>query len=216
MAQTAAYHDSAEVRLVTGRVLGDAKGKSCRVLRGNAAFEAVPAASCLLRPPKGDTVLLAELEDETLLVLAVLSRNEETEARLLLPPATSLECPGRLSLKAADSLALQSGRNMGLHTGELALSAKSGALHIAEVRAVAEAAEFCCRAFSCLGDTALSVFRSLTQCLGSSRRVIEGHDETRAGASTLMVAETATVMSKNGLTLAEETARTDARLIQLG
>jgi hypothetical protein len=30
------------------------------------------------------------------------------------------------------------------------------------------------------------------------------------------VEENATVMSRNGLTLAEETARTDAKLIQLG
>jgi hypothetical protein len=58
--------------------------------------------------------------------------------------------------------------------------------------------------------------RSLTQCLGSSRRMIEGEDETRAGSSTLMVTENATLMAKNGLTLVEDTARTDAKLIQLG
>jgi hypothetical protein len=105
---------------------------------------------------------------------------------------------------------------MSLLAGELAVAAGTGALHIAELKAVSDVAEVCCRAFSSLGDTALSVFRSLTQCLGSSRRMVEGDDETRATNSTLIVEETATVMSRNGLTLAEETARTDARLIQLG
>jgi hypothetical protein len=186
------------------------------VLCGNAAFEAGLAASCLLRPQRGDTVLLAELEDERRLVLAVLFRNEAREASLRLPPAAALECPGRLRLRAAEALELQSGREMGLRAEALAVTAKSGALHIADLRAVADVAEVCCRAFSSLGDTALSVFRSLTQCLGSSRRMVEGNDETRAANSTLIVKETATVMSKNGLTLAEETARTDAKLIQLG
>jgi hypothetical protein len=216
MAQTAEHYAPSAARLVTGRVLGDADDRGCRVLLGNAAFEAGLAASCLLRPQKGDTVLLAELEDERRLVLAVLFRNEAMEARLRLPPESSLECPGRLSLRAGETLDLQSGGAMGLRTEDLAVTARSGALQIADLKAVADVAEVCCRAFSSLGDTALSVFRSLTQCLGSSRRMVEGNDETRAGNSTLIVEENATVMSKNGLTLAEETARTDAKLIQLG
>jgi hypothetical protein len=216
MAQTAELYETFDARLVTGRVLRAGENGGYRVGCGNRAFEAGLAPSCLLRPQKNDTVLLAELEDGTWLILAVLARSEDAEARLILPPESSLVCPGRLRLTAADSLELQSGRKMGLHTGELAVSAKNGAVRIAEIKAVSDVAEFCCRAFSSLGDTALSVFKSLTQCLGSSRRMVEGDDETRAANSTLIVAENATVISKNGLTLAEETARTDAKLSPLG
>jgi hypothetical protein len=216
MAQTAECYENAEARLVTGRVLGDADDVGCRVVCGNAAFEAGLAASCLLRPQKGDTVLLAALEDDTRLVLAVLFRDGHSPARFALPAVSSLDCPGGLTVRCARSLEMQSGREMGLRAENLAVTAQSGEVRIAEVRAVSDVADICCRALSTLGDTALSVFKSLTQCLGSSRRVIEGDDETRAGNSTLMVTENATVMSKNGLTLAEETARTDAKLIQLG
>ncbi|MDR2801396.1 MAG: DUF3540 domain-containing protein [Desulfovibrio sp.] len=216
MAQTAECYESAEARLVTGRVLDDADDSGCRVVCGNAAHEAGLAASCLMRPQKGDTVLLAELEDETLLVLAVLFRARQTPARFSLPAESSLDCPGSLTVRCARALEMQSGLEMGLRAENLAVTARNGDVRIAEVRAVSDAADICCRALSTLGGTALSVFKSLTQCLGSSRRVIEGEDETRAGNSTLMVTENATVMSKNGLTLAEETARTDAKLIQLG
>jgi hypothetical protein len=216
MAQAAEYYETRDARLVTGKVLRAEAGGLCRVGAGNATFEASPAASCLLRPQRDDTVLLAELEDGATVILAVLFRSGQTPARLVLPPETSLECPGRLNLLAADALELQSGRRLGLRTGELSVAAERGALHIANVRAVSDVAELCCRAFSSLGDTALSAFRSLTQCLGASRRLVEGEDETRARNSTLIVEENATVMSRNGLTLSEETSRTDAKLIQLG
>jgi hypothetical protein len=216
MTQAAQRQEMQEPRLDTGRVLEAGADGPCRVNSGNAAFEAELAASCLLRPQRNDTVLLAEFADGSRIILAVLFRGAATEARLLLPPDASLECPGRLSLRAAEALELHSGQEMGLHTGALALTAKSGDLHIAKLRAVSDVAELCCRTFSSLGDTALAVFRSLTQCLGTSSRIVEGDDQTRARNSTLLVQENATVMSKNGLTLAEETARTDARLIQLG
>jgi hypothetical protein len=216
MAQTAEDRVPGDARLATGTVLRCGADGNFRVACGNRAVETRPAASCLLRPQKDDTVLLTELEDGSHILLAVLFRGRKTEARLLLPPDSTLECPGRLALRAGDALDLQSGRKMDLRAEVLAVTAKSGALHIAEVRSVSDAVEICCRAFSSLGDTALSVFRSLTQCLGSSRRMVEGDDETRAGNSTLIVTENVTVMSKNGLTLAEETARTDAKLIQLG
>jgi hypothetical protein len=216
MAQTAEEFQAHDARLATGRVLNAGADAFFRVSLGNRAFEAHLAASCLLRPERDDTVLLAGLEDGRHVILAVLFRDGEAGARLRLPPDSNLECPGRLTLRAAEELDLQSGRKMGLRAEELGVTAKNAALHIADVKAVSDAAEFCCRAFSSLGDTALSVFRSLTQCLGSSRRMVEGNDETRAANSTLIVEENATVMSKNGLTLAEETARTDAKLIQLG
>ncbi|MDR2801228.1 MAG: DUF3540 domain-containing protein, partial [Desulfovibrio sp.] len=137
-------------------------------------------------------------------------------ARLLLPPETSLECPGRLNLLATDALELQSGRELGLRSENLAVVAGDALLHITRVKTVSDVVELCCRALSSLGDTALCAFRSLTQSLGASRRLVEGDDETRARNSALIVEESATVMSKNSLTLAEETARTDAKLIQLG
>ena len=46
--------------------------------------------------------------------------------------------------------------------------------------------------------------------------MVEGSDETHCANATLVAEEKTTVMSKDSLQLAEETARTDAKLIQLG
>jgi hypothetical protein len=223
MTQTAELYEARDAHLITGKVLdslsdaagaGDALTPALRVLSGNRALEAHTAASCLLQPRKGDTVLLACLEDGTQVVLAVLFRTGE--ARLNLPAQSTLECSGRLTLRCGESLNLQSGRNMRLHTEELDVAAKNCGLRALSVKSVAESIDICCNTLYSYGQSVLSVFASLTQCLGTSRRMVEGEDETQAGSSTVIAKENVTVMSKNKLALAEETARTDAKLIQLG
>jgi hypothetical protein len=221
MAQTAELYDASDARLVTGTVLDaparavtDARVPELRVLRGNRAYAARTAASCLLQPQKGDTVLIACLEDGTQVVLAVLFR--AGEARISLPEHSTLECPGSLTLRCAESLDLQSGRSMRLHTEQLGVTAKNCDVRALSVKSIADSIDVCCNTLQSFGKSALSVFASLTQCLGASKRMVEGEDETRAGSATLLAEDTVTVMSKNKLTLAEETARTDAKLIQLG
>jgi hypothetical protein len=218
MAQTAELLYDTGAQLVTGSVLesppGAEGGSGLRVLCGNRAIEAHTAASCLLQPQSGDTVLLACLEDETHVVLAVLFR--VGDARLRLPDRSTLECAGALTVRCADSLDLQSGRAMRLQAEDMGVTAKACDLRVLSLKTLADSVDMCCGTLYHYGKHALSVFASLTQCLGSSRRVVEGEDETRAGSSTVIVEENATVMSKNKLTLAEETARTDAKLIQLG
>jgi hypothetical protein len=154
------------------------------------------------------------LEDETRVFLAVLFRAEE--ARISMPERSTLECAGSLTLRCAEGLDLQSGRSMRRHTEELGVTAKNCELRALSVKSIANSIDICCSTLYSIAKPALSVFASLTQCLGTSRRMVEGEDETRTGSSTLLAEDTVTVMSKNKLTPAEETARTDAKLIQLG
>ncbi|MDR0827004.1 MAG: DUF3540 domain-containing protein [Desulfovibrio sp.] len=222
MAQTAEHYTELSAQLITGLVMGentseDGSDATFRVRCGNKTFEARLAASCLMRPERDDTTLLAHLEDGANVILSVLYRADAASVcRLRLPEDSKLECPGRLTVTAADDLSLQSGKSMGLQADALSLSASSADLRITRATAMLNQLDACCNFVYMLGNSARQVFQTLTQCLGSSRRMIEGEDETRAGSSTLMVTENATVMAKNGLTLVEDTARTDAKLIQLG
>jgi hypothetical protein len=215
MAQAAFLQEPREARLVTGRVVGGGNG-IFRVLEGNVPHEALLAASCLLEPREQDAVLLACLENGADVILSVLFRDETATARLRLPKNSAVECPGELTVRSAVSLGLQSGKALRLESEELSVSAVSASATAARVNTAFDTAEFCCRALTALGQTAVSAFRSVTQCLGESRRMVEGSDETRCANSVLIAGETATALSRNSLALAEETARTDAKLIQLG
>ena len=215
MAQPAFSHESCEARLITGHIIHAAQGVF-RVLAGNAAFEATLAASCLLEPRLNDTVLVACLDGGDDLILAVLIRDPAAPARLRVPHHSAIECPGRLTIRAASELDLQSAGQLGLQSQDLQVTAQTATTHAVKLDTVCDSARFCCRALTSLAQNVLSSFRSLTQCLGESRRIVEGADETRCANATLVAEETATVMSQNSLTLVKETARTDALLIQLG
>ncbi|MDR3176386.1 MAG: DUF3540 domain-containing protein [Desulfovibrio sp.] len=215
MAQPAFLFEELQARLFTGTVIS-AGDNLFRIHVGNVLHEATLAASCLLEPRENDVVLLAALENDADVILSVLFRDETATARLLLPQDSAVECPGKLTVRGASSLDLQSGKTLRLESEDLNVSAMNAAATVAKVNTIFDTAELCCRALTTFGQTALSAFRSFTQCLGESRRMVEGVDETRCASSTLVADETATVMSRNTLALAEETARTDARLIQLG
>ena len=215
MAQPALFHDTLEARLVTGRVIGVGDGEF-RVLAGNVSHEASLAASCLLEPRENDLVLLACLENGAHVILSVLFHDATARARLLLPRNSAIECPGELTVRSASSLDLQSGKALRLETEDLHVSAMNAAAALVKVNTVADTAQLCCRSLTTLGQSAVSAFRSFTQCLGESRRMVESTDETHCANATLVADETATVMSKNSLNLTKETSRTDAKLIQLG
>ena len=214
MAQPAIFNEALDARLVSGVVIHADKDRF-KVLAGNRAYASCLAASCFLTPREQDTVLTALLEDGTSVILSVLFR-QEAPAQLRLPENSTVHCEKSLTLRSGSSLALQSAGALSLASEEVHVSAKAASANILKVHTVCDTAELCCRALTSLGQTALSVFHSFTQCLGESRKMVEGTDETRCASSTLLAEENATVMSTNSLTLVKETSRTDAKLIQLG
>ena len=215
MAQTAFFHETFEARLITGKVVR-VENRRFRVLADGTVRDASLAASCLLEPRENDVVLLAGLENGADVILSILFRDESAEALVRLPDNSAVECRGALTLRGESSLGLQSGEALRLESRDLNISSRNATANVVKVNTVIDTAELCCRALTSLGQTAVSVFRSVTQCLGESRRMVEGSDATRCGNSTFAAEAHATVMSINSLQLTEETARTDAKLIQLG
>ena len=214
MAQPAYSYEVQEARLVTGTVLCLNEG-TYRVRTGNSVCTATLAVSCLLTPQVLDTVLTAHLEDGARVILSVLYR-QEAPATLHLPDNSTIECAENLTLQSGTALSLQSGKALNAQSEEVHVSAMKAATNIMHIHTLCDTAEHCCRVVTSIGQNAVSMFRSVTQCLGQSTKMVEGNDEVRCANSTLLANEQATVMSKNSLFLTEETSRTDAKLIQLG
>lgn len=207
--------ESQEARLLTGRVVHE-DGEGFRVLAGDAIWQAVPAAGCLLLPVCNDTVLLALLENGQAVVISVLFRQEAAAATLRLPEQSHVECAGELHLRARRSLALQSPCELRLEAQNLHVSAGKTAAQMLDVAAQMDVASVCCRELTSFGQSSVSAFGSVSQCCGESRKLVEGNDETRCANASLVATEQVAVMSRNSVQLAEETARTDAKLIQMG
>jgi hypothetical protein len=220
MAQTAPILDPEGAHLETGTVYqcvaAPEADRPVTIATRSGVCRAAVAASCLLRPAQGDTVLVAHLEDGASVILSVLFRNRDAGAFLDLPGESVVASPGSLALRTGERLTMETGGAMHLASTALSMTADTCNVQVVRMRAVLDSLDACCRSIYLAGKALVSSFRSLTQLLGASRKVVEGDDEVRAGNATLVVDENATVLCRNGLTLAEQTARTDARLIQLG
>lgn len=206
--------------LLTG-IVTEEGSPHCQITLGDRLCTAMLAASCLMQPEKGDTVILARLdhnrETDDLVVLAVLARADNSRpCRLRLPENSRFETAGNLELLAMNSLSLHGGQAMDMQTENLTLTAAQGHVRMTRLETVADTVRTWCRSLHSMGVQAQTVFHSLTQCLKISRRIVENEDETRAGKSTLIVSETVAVQAKNTITLAQDVARTDAGQIQLG
>lgn len=215
MAQIAYLKKNQEAQILTATIESVGE-KEYYVVLYHQLCEAQLAASCLLKPQVGDTVLLAHIEGGAAVILSVLYRNESSQAHLVLPAQSTLDCAESLTVRATAALSLQSGQAMNVDAHDLNLRSHNASANMVNVSTIADKAEMCARFLSSMGQTALSVFSSVTQCFGKSQKMVTGTDETHCQSSTLVAEEEVTTMSKNAVNLAKDTSRTDAKLIQLG
>lgn len=191
--------------LETGRVMeaDDARlvllGRGCR-------WHAQPAASCLPLPQQGDEVLFTPLPDGRAFVLAVLTR-EVGEAVLRFPHGARLESPLPLRLSSATALRMTA--------PDTSLDAARLEVRAAEAKAVLGECGLLARTLRAAGQRLEQTFERLTARLGSSARLVRGHDETQAASSRLAVSGQATVQAGGIDQTAAETVRIDAPQVHI-
>src|SRR5690348_18246033 len=114
-------HSAGTPGFIQARVV-DAGQDLCRLSSPNGAFTARRAASCLLQPAAGDTVLAADVEG-SLWILAVLVRGD-SPAVLPLPADSTLRvAEGGLKLVVQDELVLAAGRQLSAVAPEVSVQA---------------------------------------------------------------------------------------------
>src|SRR5579871_1081633 len=119
--QNQPLHAADAAGLIQAKVV-DAGEDICRLLGPAGSFTARRAASCLLQPGAGDTVLAADLTDGTW-ILAVLVRGG-SPAVIPLPADSTLKvAQGSLQLSVPDELILAAGRQLSAIAPEVSLQA---------------------------------------------------------------------------------------------
>ncbi|WP_165067400.1 DUF3540 domain-containing protein [Desulfovibrio sp. ZJ200] len=191
--------------LETGCVLE--AGRASLILLGRGCrWHAQPAASCLLAPQKGDEVLFAPLPDGRAFVLAVLTRGE-SEAVLHFPHGATLNSPLPLRLNSATALRLTA--------PETDLDAARLEVRAAKAQAVLGECGLLARTLRAAGQRLEQTFERLTARLGSSARLVRGHDETQAASSRLAVSGQAAVQAGGIEQTAAEIVRIDAPQVHI-
>ncbi len=203
------------VRLEHGTVIGHENGLF--LVRTDAGIgKCYLAASCLLQPSEGDTVLISTGEPN--FVLAVLERESETDPALLrFPTGAHLHTDaGDLELSSAQAVSIAASEQIQVTSDELTLHADRGRAVFdrfdffgnfvrSQMDHVKAAAEFV--------DTFV---RDLSAKFVWSRRDIEEMDETHAGNQHTVVKEQLTTHGGDITTIAEHNVKIDADQIHLG
>lgn len=141
------------------------------------------AASCLLEPAVGDTVLLTYTgQDEPSFILAVLQRAASTTpAHLQLPGGNQLTSDSSGVRIQASSLSLNANTQLELNSAQLNVNAIDSSMTVKHWQGCFDTAESHAVNVKFTAKTLTSSIGRLIQRLVESFRATEGTDETRAG-----------------------------------
>jgi Protein of unknown function (DUF3540) len=216
-ASSPAAHDAPDMQTLLRRPLpapaawtGNALGTVLQALPGDAflveaqaggeRLHCPRAASCLLQPSVGDTVLVAGPRRDQAYLIAVITQADPAQARLAVDGVLTLQAGTRLEL-AAPELDLQA-RKARLEIGEM--DYRGG-----EVRITTLVARF-------VGRTCETVLDRLSVLTRSSFRLTEEVEQVRAGQIDYQAEETLRLHAKNTLVSSKGLVKVDAEQIHMG
>jgi len=177
------------------------------------------AASCLVEPRPGDTVIASVDSVGRNYILAILERRQKEN------PVTDLNFDGQvnlhvkkgcLALTAEGDMTLASQGVLGCSSEKLKIHAEDGTVKISRVDYTGRLLQVQIERLKTVAVHADQIFRRLTQRLESSFRFVKEQDELQAGSARVLVEDLMTMHAKNTMIVAEENVTVNAEQIHLG
>ena len=157
------------------------------------------AASCVIAPQTGDTVLIASVESQIWL-LAVLERAN--------PQVAELSVPGDLHIRSEGELSLSS--------DALRVSASQGDCHIDEMKYSGEKLSAWVSLSRVVGKRAESVWQTVTQISHSLFRTTKQTEHVRAGQLDIKAEDYARLHAHNTVITSKAITKVDSEQIHMG
>jgi hypothetical protein len=198
---------------------GSALGSIVRVLEdgrcivepqdGGERWQCPRAASCLLSPGVGDTVLVAGPQRDHVYLIAVITQADTGRAELVVDGDVTLRSRhGSVALQAQTRLAMAAPA-LSLHAQKALLDVGDMDYRGAEVRVTTLVARF-------VGRTCEAVLDRLSVLTRSSFRLTEEVEQVRAGQIDYQATETMRLHAKNTLVTSKALVKVDADQIHMG
>lgn len=205
-------------RLDYGEVVTVAESSVTLLIDGEK-YQALIAASCLLRPFPGDRVLASLGGVDDTFLLAVLTRGGAPgrAAEISLAGDVTLNVRnGVLRMNADEGIHLATRQDASFLAKHVELNAEAGRACLEHVSFSGKVLECSFESVRRLAGKCEELFGHLLQKCGRSTKMVEGHDEVQAGSMRRAVDGTMSMQSKNMIQMAEENVRIDADKIHLG
>lgn len=200
--------------LIQAKVV-DAGEDICRLAGAAGGFTARRAASCLLLPAAGDTVLAAEVAGN-LWILAVLTRGD-SPAVIPLPADSTLKvASGGLTLSVQDELILAAGRQLSAVAPEVSLQAARASLGLGVLQLTAGLVEATVDQVKSVVEFLDTVAQRVRLKAGSVHRQVEDLEHLQAGQVNYAVKGVLNLHGKHAVMSALSEVRIDGERIHLG
>lgn len=157
------------------------------------------AASCVIVPQIGDTVLVTSVEHQIWL-LAVLERADEHKAELSVPGDLHISSVGELSLSS----------------GALRISAEQGDCHINDMNYSGEKISTWVSLSRIVGKRAESVWQTVTQISHNLLRTTRNTEQVRAGQIDMKAEDYVRLHASNTVITSKAITKVDSEQIHMG
>jgi len=177
------------------------------------------AVSCLVKPRKGDTVLLSMDTTGNCFILSVLKREacEKTTTELVFNGQVNMHIKdGGLSLTSDKDMNLASREGLAFASQEISIHAEKGKAAIERLSFVGKIFKSQVKQIKAVAHSVENIFHRLTQRLENTFRFVEDHEEIQSRSTRYLVEDTLTMHSKNAVHMAEEIVTINAEQVHLG
>ncbi|WP_340620522.1 DUF3540 domain-containing protein [Xenorhabdus siamensis] len=185
---------------IAGQVVNHLQDGSLIVESNNRGWHCRRAASCLLTPEPGDTVLVMTV-DSQLWVLAVLERAEQHH------PA-EISVPGDLAISSQGDLSLNS--------NGLNIAASTGNCHISKMQYSGESLSAWVSITQLVGNKFESVWQTVTQLSNRLFRHTTQTEQVQAGQLDMQAESYIRLHAQNTMMSAKAVTKIDAEQIHIG
>lgn len=198
----------------TGRVrLRDGDTYSVTI-EGDREVRARRAASCLLTPEPGDHVLIAALTEP--FILAVLERDTERRAELVVDGDAVIKATGELQITADKDVTLTTRQRLELFGRELTATTEHGKLFAANLSVVAKHATGSFEKLSVLAQTYEQIADNFVQRVERAYRFVAQYDQVRARHIDYRAEATTQLKGETTVVTARQVAKIDGESIHIG
>lgn len=184
---------------------------------GHRTLRCQRAASCLLLPAPGDTVMVAGPHDDALYVIAVVAQADRGQATLAVDgDLRLLSKRGGIAIHSAGALDMQSDTAVATRAPQWKLTAERGQCSVSELDYQGAEVRFSVLVSRFVGHACEVVLDRLHLLTRSSFRITEEVEQVRAGQIDIQASRTLRLHAKNTLVTSKELVKVDAEQIHMG